>query len=221
MPYPAFNNFVKLSYVHAFVKPDPELWAWKAKLPRPCRLDSRLGLFGPSRAERMPPRKRTRPGLGLLCCFGSSEPPEINLKDSVPLQLLEFSAPMPPEEELNARFSELVDELDLTDKNREAMFALPAEKKWQIYCSKKKEQEDPNKLATSWPDYYIDRINSMAASHSGSYCEHWAQMQTLFAFDEEEMEMRNKVVEDLKTALRTQPMRLNIQFSPDQEKWLL
>uniref|UniRef100_A0A8C2AE53 Dishevelled associated activator of morphogenesis 2 n=1 Tax=Cyprinus carpio TaxID=7962 RepID=A0A8C2AE53_CYPCA len=108
----------------------------------------------------MPPRKRTRPTLGFLCCFSSSETPEINLKDSEPLQLLEFSAPMPPEEELHARFSELVDELDLTDKNREAMFALPAEKKWQIYCSKKK---DPNKLATSWPDYYIDRINSMAA----------------------------------------------------------
>uniref|UniRef100_A0AAQ4QDZ5 Dishevelled associated activator of morphosis 2 n=1 Tax=Gasterosteus aculeatus aculeatus TaxID=481459 RepID=A0AAQ4QDZ5_GASAC len=114
----------------------------------------------------MPPRKRTRPGLGFLCCFSSSEPPEINLKDSVPLQLLEFSAPMPPAEELHARFSELVDELDLTDKNREAMFALPNEKKWQIYCSKKKEQEDPNKLATSWPDYYIDRINSMAAVSS-------------------------------------------------------
>ncbi|XP_056106715.1 disheveled-associated activator of morphogenesis 2 isoform X2 [Rhinichthys klamathensis goyatoka] len=148
----------------------------------------------------MPPRKRTRPALGFLCCFSSSEPPEINLKDSVPLQLLEFSAPMPPEEELHARFSELVDELDLTDKNREAMFALPDEKKWQIYCSKKKEQEDPNKLATSWPDYYIDRINSMAA------------MQTLFAFDEEEMAMRNKVVEDLKTALRTQPMRFVTRF---------
>ncbi|XP_006799492.1 disheveled-associated activator of morphogenesis 2 [Neolamprologus brichardi] len=148
----------------------------------------------------MPPRKRTRQGLGFLCCFGSSEPPEINLKDTVPLQLLEFSAPMPPAEELHARFSELVDELDLTDKNREAMFALPDEKKWQIYCSKKKEQEDPNKLATSWPDYYIDRINSMAA------------MQTLFAFDEEEMEMRNKVVEDLKTALRTQPMRFVTRF---------
>ncbi|MGH0149479.1 UNVERIFIED_CONTAM: hypothetical protein FKN15_035437 [Acipenser sinensis] len=173
----------------------------------------------------MPPRKRTRPALGFLCCFGSSELPEINLKDTVPLQFLEFSVPMPPAEELHTRFSELVDELDLTDKNREAMFALPAEKKWQIYCSKKKdeldltdknreamfalpaekkwqiycskkkEQEDPNKLATSWPDYYIDRINSMAA------------MQTLFAFDEEEIEMRSKVVEDLKTALRTQPMR--------------
>ncbi|KAL1258025.1 hypothetical protein QQF64_011269, partial [Cirrhinus molitorella] len=168
-----------------------------------CPLDSRLFALlavGPSGLERMPPRKRTRPTLGFLCCFSSSEPPEINLKDSVPLQLLEFSAPMPPEEELHARFSELVDELDLTDKNREAMFALPAEKKWQIYCSKKKEQEDPNKLATSWPDYYIDRINSMAA------------MQTLFAFDEEEMEMRNKVVEDLKTALRTQPMRFVMRF---------
>uniref|UniRef100_A0A671K7K9 Disheveled-associated activator of morphogenesis 2-like n=1 Tax=Sinocyclocheilus anshuiensis TaxID=1608454 RepID=A0A671K7K9_9TELE len=45
-----------------------------------------------------------------------------------------------------------------------------------------------------------DRINSMAA------------MQTLFAFDEDEMEMRNKVVEDLKTALRTQPMRFVTRF---------
>ncbi|XP_069464851.1 disheveled-associated activator of morphogenesis 2 isoform X3 [Ambystoma mexicanum] len=80
------------------------------------------------------------------------------------------------------------------------MFALPLEKKWQIYCSKKKEQEDPNRLATSWPDYYIDRINSMAA------------MQTLYAFDEEDTEMRNKVVEDLKTALRTQPMRFVTRF---------
>ncbi|NXB25727.1 DAAM2 protein, partial [Rhagologus leucostigma] len=97
-------------------------------------------------------------------------------------------------------FHDLQDELDLTDKNREAMFALPPEKKWQIYCSKKKEQEDPNKLATSWPDYYIDRINSMAA------------MQTLYAFDEEETEMKNKIVEDLKTALRTQPMRFVTRF---------
>lgn len=36
----------------------------------------------------------------------------------------------------------LQDELDLTDKNREAMFALPDEKKWQIYCSKKKVRSD-------------------------------------------------------------------------------
>ncbi|OCT77490.1 disheveled-associated activator of morphogenesis 2 [Xenopus laevis] len=148
----------------------------------------------------MAPRKRSRHALGFLCCFGSSEHPEINLKDNNPLHFMEFAGPIPSAEELNARFSELVDELDLTEKNREAMFALPPEKKWQIYCSKKKEQEDPNKLATSWPDYYIDRINSMAA------------MQTLYAFDEEDTEMRNKIVEDLKTALRTQPMRFVTRF---------
>uniref|UniRef100_A0A8C8REH8 Dishevelled associated activator of morphogenesis 2 n=1 Tax=Pelusios castaneus TaxID=367368 RepID=A0A8C8REH8_9SAUR len=123
----------------------------------------------------MAPRKRNRHALGFLCCFGGSDLPEINLKDNSPLQFLEFSVPIPPAEELNARFSELVDELDLTDKNREAMFALPPEKKWQIYCSKKK-------------------------------------MQTLYAFDEEETEMRNKIVEDLKTALRTQPMRFVTRF---------
>uniref|UniRef100_A0A8C6UZI9 Dishevelled associated activator of morphogenesis 2 n=1 Tax=Neogobius melanostomus TaxID=47308 RepID=A0A8C6UZI9_9GOBI len=106
----------------------------------------------------MPPRKRNRPGLGILCCFGSSEPPEINLKDSVPLQLLEFSAPMPPAEELHARFSELVDELDLTDKNREAMFALPDEKKWQIYCSKKKVSSSHYKV--SMYHYLADLVST-------------------------------------------------------------
>ncbi|XP_028364828.1 disheveled-associated activator of morphogenesis 2 isoform X1 [Phyllostomus discolor] len=148
----------------------------------------------------MAPRKRSRHGLGFLCCFGGGDLPEINLRDSSPLQYMEFSSPIPNAEELNVRFAELVDELDLTDKNREAVFALPPEKKWQIYCSKKKEQEDPNKTATSWPDYYIDRINSMAA------------MQSLYAFDEEETEMRSQVVEDLKTALRTQPMRFVTRF---------
>ncbi|XP_015427363.1 PREDICTED: disheveled-associated activator of morphogenesis 2 isoform X1 [Myotis davidii] len=148
----------------------------------------------------MAPRKRSRHGLGFLCCFGGSDLPEINLRDNNPLQYMEFSGPIPNTEELNVRFAELVDELDLTDKNREAVFALPPEKKWQIYCSKKKEQEDPNKMATSWPDYYIDRINSMAA------------MQSLYKFDEEEIEMRNQVVEALKTALRTQPMRFVTRF---------
>ncbi|XP_036023159.1 disheveled-associated activator of morphogenesis 2 isoform X3 [Onychomys torridus] len=144
--------------------------------------------------------KRSRHGLGFLCCFGGSDLPEIDLRDSHPLQYLEFSSPIPNPEELNIRFAELVDELDLTDKNREAVFALPPEKKWQIYCSKKKEQEDPNKLATSWPDYYIERINSMAA------------MQNLYEFDEEETDTRNQIVEDLKTALRTQPMRFVTRF---------
>ncbi|CAO2607345.1 Disheveled-associated activator of morphogenesis 2 [Lemmus lemmus] len=144
--------------------------------------------------------KRSHHGLGFLCCFGGNDLPEIDLRDNHPIQYLEFSSPIPNPEELNVRFAELVDELDLTDKNREAVFALPPEKKWQIYCSKRKEQEDPNKLATSWPDYYIERINSMAA------------MQNLYEFDEEETDTRNQVVEDLKTALRTQPMRFVTRF---------
>ncbi|NXE25109.1 DAAM1 protein, partial [Ardeotis kori] len=94
-------------------------------------------------------------------------------------------------------FSPFQDELDLTDKHREAMFALPAEKKWQIYCSKKKDQEE-NKGATSWPEFYIDQLNSMAARKS------------LIALEKEDEEERNKTIESLKTALRTKPMR---QFS--------
>uniref|UniRef100_A0A671ULT2 Dishevelled associated activator of morphogenesis 1b n=1 Tax=Sparus aurata TaxID=8175 RepID=A0A671ULT2_SPAAU len=90
----------------------------------------------------------------------------------------------------------LQDELDLTEKHREAMFALPAEKKWQIYCSKKKEQEE-NKSATSWPEFYIDQLNSMA---------------TLLALEKEDEEERNKTIESLKTALRTQPMRFVTRF---------
>ena len=39
-------------------------------------------------------------------------------------------------------------------------------------------------------------------------------MQSLYAFDEEETEMRNQVVEDLKTALRTQPMRCAPSLAP-------
>ncbi|KAF6113381.1 dishevelled associated activator of morphogenesis 2 [Phyllostomus discolor] len=39
-----------------------------------------------------------------------------------------------------------------------------------------------------------------------------AAMQSLYAFDEEETEMRSQVVEDLKTALRTQPMRFVTRF---------
>ncbi|XP_075908087.1 disheveled-associated activator of morphogenesis 2-like isoform X2 [Petromyzon marinus] len=167
----------------------------------------------------MAPRKRAVAGAGrrplccwaLCCCFRGGacgcrgdEPPEITygfVQDSAfPLQPAEEVPPLPSADELNAKFSELVDELDLTEKHREAMFALPAEKKWQIYCSKKKEQEDPNKQATSWPDYYIDQLASMAT------------MQTVAANSEEELEARNKVVEDLKTALRTQPMRFVTRF---------
>ncbi|XP_072545072.1 disheveled-associated activator of morphogenesis 1 isoform X1 [Salminus brasiliensis] len=152
----------------------------------------------------MAARKRGGRGLSFIfCCMKSSDHPEITYRlregSSFTLQTMEPTLPMPAAEELDAMFSELVDELDLTDKHREAMFALPAEKKWQIYCSKKKEQEE-NKGATSWPEYYIDQINSMAAR------------KTLLALEKEDEEERNKTIESLKTALRTQPMRFVTRF---------
>ncbi|XP_061126222.1 disheveled-associated activator of morphogenesis 1b isoform X3 [Syngnathus typhle] len=159
----------------------------------------------------MAPRKRgggNRGGGGgglsssfFFCCFNNSEHPEITyrLREDFAPQAMEPVLPMPGYDELDGIFSELVDELDLTEKHREAMFALPAEKKWQIYCSKKKEQEE-NKSATSWPEYYIDQLNSMAAR------------KTLLALEKEDEEERNKTVESLKTALRTQPMRFVTRF---------
>ncbi|XP_056337478.1 disheveled-associated activator of morphogenesis 1b [Danio aesculapii] len=152
----------------------------------------------------MAPRKRGGGGHGasfFFCCFQSSDHPEITyrLREDFALQTMEPALPIPSYDELDAMFSELVDELDLTEKHREAMFALPAEKKWQIYCSKKKEQEE-NKGATSWPEFYIDQLNSMAAR------------KTLLALEKEEEEERNKTIESLKTALRTQPMRFVTRF---------
>ncbi|KAL0967516.1 hypothetical protein UPYG_G00253240 [Umbra pygmaea] len=153
----------------------------------------------------MAPRKRGggRGGMSVIfCCFQSdNDHPEITyrLREDFALQTMEPSLPMPGYDELDNMFLELVDELDLTENHREAMFNLPAEKKWQIYCSKKKEQEE-NKGATSWPEYYIDQLNSMAAR------------KTLLTLENEEEEERNKTIESLKTALRTQPMRFVTRF---------
>ncbi|XP_035380121.1 LOW QUALITY PROTEIN: disheveled-associated activator of morphogenesis 1b [Electrophorus electricus] len=152
----------------------------------------------------MATRKRAAEGRGMsfvFCCFRAGDHPEITyrLREDFVLQTMEPTLPIPSYDELDAMFSELVDELDLTEKHREAMFALPAEKKWQIYCSKKKEQEE-NKSATSWPEYYIDQLNSMAAR------------KTLLALEKEDEEERNKTIESLKTALRTQPMRFVTRF---------
>lgn len=63
-------------------------------------------------------------------------------------------------------FLELVDELDLTQANRQAVLALPANKKWQIYCSKKGNGtlENGNLRTTDLsgdPEDYINRVKSI------------------------------------------------------------
>uniref|UniRef100_A0A8C6UN61 Dishevelled associated activator of morphogenesis 1b n=1 Tax=Neogobius melanostomus TaxID=47308 RepID=A0A8C6UN61_9GOBI len=136
------------------------------------------------------------------CCFKErEEQPEITYCHDNPILFkgLEPSLPMPPAPELDARFTELVDELDLSEEHRAQMFALSPEKKWHIYCSKRMEAEE-DKGATHWPDYYIDQMRSMAAR------------RTLVALEGEDDYSRHKTVEELKTALRTQPMRFVTRF---------
>ncbi|KAL7992755.1 hypothetical protein Chor_017011 [Crotalus horridus] len=62
------------------------------------------------------------------------------------------------------------------------------------------QDQEENKGATSWPEFYIDQLNSMAARKS------------LIALEKEDEEERNKTIESLKTALRTKPMRFVTRF---------
>ncbi|XP_037581095.1 disheveled-associated activator of morphogenesis 1-like isoform X2 [Dermacentor silvarum] len=141
----------------------------------------------------------------LCSCFssGPDEPPEITyhvVENGVvtlpPPPLLTPTHPMPDEAELNAKFAELVDELDLTAAKKEVMFNLPSEKKWQLYLSKKTEQHDTT--SSHFPDYYIERVNAMS--------------MLLFPREEEEVNTRAKLLDNLKTALRTQPNSFVTRF---------
>uniref|UniRef100_A0A674N2W7 Dishevelled associated activator of morphogenesis 1b n=1 Tax=Takifugu rubripes TaxID=31033 RepID=A0A674N2W7_TAKRU len=113
-------------------------------------------------------REKQHRGRGLLglfsCCFQGNDQPEItHCHDNInSVVSLEPPLPLPTPQELDIMFTELVDELDLSEEHRANMFSLPAEKKWQIYCSKKMEAEEI-KGATSWPDYYIDQLRCMSA----------------------------------------------------------
>uniref|UniRef100_A0A672J8Q4 Disheveled-associated activator of morphogenesis 1-like n=1 Tax=Salarias fasciatus TaxID=181472 RepID=A0A672J8Q4_SALFA len=135
------------------------------------------------------------------CCFKESDQPEIRhfQENANTVAMMEPTLPMPPAQELNAMFTELVDELDLSEEHRAAMFALPAEKKWHIYCSKKMETEQ-QMGANKWPEFYIDQLRTMAAR------------KTFLMVENEDDQGRRQVVEGLKTALRTQPMRFVTRF---------
>ncbi|XP_048259001.1 disheveled-associated activator of morphogenesis 1-like [Haliotis rufescens] len=134
---------------------------------------------------------------GICWCLGGSRPPEIKCVDyDSPPKPLALDIPMPTDEaELNAKFEELVAELDLDKAHRDAMYNLPPEKKWQIYCSRKKDEDASSQ---TWPDYYIERISTMSPLYLG--------------FSEEEVNMKIKLVDNLKTALRTQRMSFVVRF---------
>lgn len=66
---------------------------------------------------------------------------------------------MPVESEVNRRFMEVVQELELPVDKQVSLFALPIDKKWQIVVSKSAENEE-KKGATDYPEYYIDNIKT-------------------------------------------------------------
>lgn len=57
----------------------------------------------------------------------------------------------------------LQEELDLTAVNKAAMMALPAAKKWQIYCSRRPPPGQVSQLATApQVEEYIKALNEIA-----------------------------------------------------------
>lgn len=118
-------------------------------------------------------------------CLGGTLPTDYSSEEE------KGEMPMPDDEkELNSLFTEVVEDLDLDKSHREAMFSLPPEKKWQIYCNKCKEYQKHH--LNMKPDEYIMKIYNM--------------MCLYFAKDEDEIQNRTKLLISLRTVLRTQPM---------------
>ncbi|XP_017852277.1 LOW QUALITY PROTEIN: disheveled-associated activator of morphogenesis 1 [Drosophila busckii] len=150
---------------------------------------------------------------GWCGCFKDDEPPEICVVEGAfTLQTLTPTQPMPAVDELDTKFAELVEELDLTAPNKEAMLSLPAQKKWQIYCSRKlppDANDGPDAAAITQPptaEHYIERLKelvvhvSLSPEDSPSH-ELSTRLDNHAAF-----------VDALKTALRTSTHSFVLRF---------
>ncbi|XP_014239797.1 disheveled-associated activator of morphogenesis 1 isoform X2 [Cimex lectularius] len=155
-------------------------------------------------AERLsglcPKMPAVRAKRGWCGCLQDDEPPEITYcvvdqTGTLSLQTLTPTQPIPPEDELNLKFSELVDELDLTAPNKAAMLALPKEKKWQIYCSQKKDIEGQQTDLSQLPENYIEAMKNLSLTPANE-CD---------ALDDLQLATATRTLDGVKTALRTQP----------------
>ena len=141
---------------------------------------------------------------------------------------------MPPEAEINKQFIEVVKELELSVERQVTLFALPIDKKWQMICAKKTDLET-SKGATDFPDYYIDSIKRRVFKNS--LCIHaWVEVFFLIPFlnlspinsffsfcynkdmldldniESDEYSRRLKLLDGLKSALRTQSLSFVERF---------
>lgn len=111
--------------------------------------------FTPRAPAKVSRRRRAWCG----CLTGPDDPPEITycIADTagggLSVQAVTPTQPMPDEEEVNMKFAELVEELDLSAPNKTAMLSLPIEKKWQIWASRRLPSSDtsspPHPLTSS------------------------------------------------------------------------
>lgn len=124
------------------------------------------------------------------------------------------------EEELEAKFAEIIEDLDLTEANKIQMMSLPSAKKWQIYCSRKtpvsadaldgtasSSQSNTEKTPTS----YVDKLREIAI-----------QLKIPNDDSPRHNELRSKIdqhialCDGLKTALRTSAHSFVLKFIEHQ-----
>lgn len=153
-------------------------------------LKSNMKVGAPAKVSR-----RRRAWCG--CLTGPDDPPEITycIADTagggLSVQAVTPTQPMPDEEEVNMKFAELVEELDLSAPNKTAMLSLPIEKKWQIWASRRGAAEESCTGLSSNPEDYTARLQDLAMLH--------------FPATVEELEGRARSLDGLQIALRTQP----------------
>ncbi|XP_026478989.1 disheveled-associated activator of morphogenesis 1 isoform X3 [Ctenocephalides felis] len=175
----------------------------------PQRDNNGLGAKG-QRRRNMPALRNRRGWCG---CLKDDEPPEITYcvvghSGALSLQAVTPTQPMPSQEELDAKFAELVEELDLSAANKAVMLDLPAQKKWQIYCSRKgAESEEPGLYsgAPSTAEHYIERLQALADQLESS-----KSMER--SLDQMNAGEQAALLEALRTSLRTAAHSFVLRF---------
>jgi dishevelled associated activator of morphogenesis len=153
--------------------------------------------------------------------FQNDEPPEICVIEGVfSLENLTPTQPMPSSEELEEKFAELVEELDLTEANKTQMMSLPSAKKWQIYCSRKIPVESVDSVGNSssyqsntekTPQFYVDKLREITIQlkvPSDDSPKH-NEIQS-------KIEQHTQLCDALKTALRTSAHSFVLKFIQNQ-----
>ncbi|XP_058452117.1 disheveled-associated activator of morphogenesis 1 isoform X2 [Malaya genurostris] len=163
--------------------------------------------------KKMPAFRGRRGWCG---CLQDDEPPEICVVEGVfSLQTLTPTQPMPAIDELDSKFAELVEELDLTAPNKAAMLSLPPQKKWQIYCSRKSPLDAtgpngaplPGATLPPTPEHYIERLKDMAVQLKASSPDESPSHEY-----SPKIESHTALFDALKTALRTSAHSFVIRF---------